>query len=225
MLAQEFWSRSVGLRCSREALKLRGPIPQVLGPTQQVSPRADPLEPEVKVLLVGPADAAVHLGGAREVSETFLDVSGAPVYDDDAGEFGFPDWNGTLALRATVGDYRFTWQMRYIGSVEQDVDFIDDFGNALGSGDGTLADTCLGATLGDVDCKDVGFADDYYTHAFSFYYYGDVWTLGGGIRNVFDEEPPVVDPTEVLSTRNSPIGYGYDLNGRTYFLNIAANFQ
>ena len=71
----------------------------------------------------------------------------------------------------------------------------------------------------------VGFADDYYNHAVSIYYYGDVWTVGGGIRNVFDDEPPLVDGTEVFAVRNVPRAVGYDLNGRTYFLNIAARFQ
>jgi iron complex outermembrane receptor protein len=56
------------------------------------------------------------------------------------------------------------------------------------------------------------------------YFYGDRWTFGGGIRNVFNEEPPFVDGTEILAVNNAPIGYGYDLNGRTYFFNIAANF-
>jgi iron complex outermembrane receptor protein len=56
------------------------------------------------------------------------------------------------------------------------------------------------------------------------YYYGDQWTFGGGIRNVFNVKPPFVDGTEVLSINNTPIGYGYDLNGRTYFLNIAVSF-
>ena len=44
------------------------------------------------------------------------------------------------------------------------------------------------------------------------------------IRNLFDEEPPFVDGTEILSFNNTPIGYGYDLRGRTYFFNIAATF-
>jgi len=62
----------------------------------------------------------------------------------------------------------------------------------------------------------------------SVYYYGDRWTFGGGIRNVFDEKPPVVDHSEEFVeynlVNNTPIGYGYDLRGRTYFLNVAVNF-
>ncbi|MDZ7767609.1 MAG: hypothetical protein U5K38_00275 [Woeseiaceae bacterium] len=57
------------------------------------------------------------------------------------------------------------------------------------------------------------------------FFYGDVWTFGGGVRNLFDEEPPFVDGTEILSTNNAPLGYGYDLNGRTFFVNIRATFD
>jgi len=58
----------------------------------------------------------------------------------------------------------------------------------------------------------------------SLYYYGDRWTFGGGIRNVLDEEPPFIDGSEILSVNNTPIGYGYDINGRTYFFNVAVTF-
>ena len=70
--------------------------------------------------------------------------------------------------------------------------------------------------------------DDYFIHSASAYYYGDVWTIGFGVRNVFNQEPPRVDPGENFESLNSignvPIGYGYDLNGRTYFLNVQAKF-
>jgi iron complex outermembrane receptor protein len=58
----------------------------------------------------------------------------------------------------------------------------------------------------------------------SLYYFGDMWTFGGGIRNILNEKPPVVDGTEILAINNTPIGYGYDLNGRVFFVNIVANF-
>ena len=44
------------------------------------------------------------------------------------------------------------------------------------------------------------------------------------IRNVFDREPPMVDPSEITSKSNAPLGYGYSLNGRNYFLNVQYNF-
>ena len=50
-------------------------------------------------------------------------------------------------------------------------------------------------------------------------------TVGGGIRNAFNEAPPVINAGEgTTSINNTPIGVGYDLNGRTYFLNVGINF-
>jgi iron complex outermembrane recepter protein len=172
-----------------------------------------------------PVNLGVDLSAnhSYEASETFLDDDGVPTYDDDQGEFGLPDWRGRLGIRADIEKLRLSWTVNYLGSVEQDALTINEFGNAI---DGT-ADTCLGPDGGDVNCRDIGFADDYFLHSMSVYYYGDVWTFGGGLRNVFDEAPPLVDPDEgleVTSVNNVPVGYGYDLNGRTYFLNIAASF-
>ena len=56
------------------------------------------------------------------------------------------------------------------------------------------------------------------------YYYKDNLTLGFGIRNVFDKAPPMVDPSEIDSKSNAPLGYGYSLNGRNYFFNVRYNF-
>jgi iron complex outermembrane receptor protein len=44
------------------------------------------------------------------------------------------------------------------------------------------------------------------------------------VRNVFDEKPPIVDASEVLSFSNTPIGYGYDLQGRMLFFDVAYRF-
>ncbi len=158
----------------------------------------------------------------KEASETFLDDEGGVNYDDDAGEWGYPDWKGQLGLRANVSDLRFTWVINYTGKVDQDVDGIDPMSDVFDSQDtGFFGDTCLGPDEGDVLCRDVGFGDDYWLHSASVYYYGDTWTLGAGIRNVFDTKPPLVDPNEVLSVNNVPIGYGYDLRGRTFFVNLS----
>jgi iron complex outermembrane receptor protein len=125
-----------------------------------------------------------------------------------------------MSFRADVNDWRITWSTRYISSVEQQADGIDDPGNIV---DGT-ADTCGGPTLGDVNCRDVGFAENYFVHDASVYYYGDRWTLGAGLRNVFNEAPPMVD-AEVFSFNNVPFGAGYDLLGRTAFVNAVFRWQ
>ena len=41
---------------------------------------------------------------------------------------------------------------------------------------------------------------------------------------MLEEDPPFVDGSEVFAINNTPIGVGYDLNGRTFFFNAAYNF-
>ena len=137
------------------------------------------------------------------------------------GEPAFPEWNGRMSLRAAVGDWRITWSTRYISSVNQDPDGVDPFDNIF---DG-VADTCLGPENGDVNCRDIGFLENYFTHDMSVYWFGDSWTVGAGVRNLTNQAPPFVDGTEVLSVNNAPVSSGYDLFGRTAFLNLEYNWQ
>jgi iron complex outermembrane receptor protein len=170
------------------------------------------------------ADLMVNRG--LENSDLFVSIDGTPSFDDDQGQWGLPDWRGQLDFRADVGDLRFTWRTNYLGEVDEDPDTVDDFDDVIGPPG--LSDTCLGPTQGDVQCRDIAFADDYWLHSTSLYYYGDVWTFGAGVRNVFDEEPKIADQAKNFVAFNSVsgvvVGRGYDLQGRTYFLNVAANF-
>ncbi len=154
-----------------------------------------------------------------EVSQKFTDDNGNPDFDRFDGEPGYAEWTGDLTLRADIDDIRLTWRTRYIGSMVQDADGIDEFDDTSG-----LSDTCLGPAQGDVLCRDIGFVDNYFVHQASVYYRGDTWTIGAGVSNLFDEAPPQVDGSEIFAANNTPRGLGYDTNGRTMFFNIAANF-
>ena len=145
--------------------------------------------------------------------------------DNFEGEPAYPDWNGRMSLRADVGDYRFTWSTRYISSVNQDSEGVDNFDDIFASAGGITADTCLGPDNGDVYCRDIGYAENYFVHDASVYWFGDSWTLGAGVRNVTNQAPPFVDGTEVLSVNNRPISAGYDLFGRTAFINVEYNWK
>lgn len=146
--------------------------------------------------------------------------------DDFVGEFGFPEWTATATYTLDVSDYRFTWQTRFIDAVAQDPAGVDPFSDAFNSlGNGFVSDTCGGPNVGDVLCADVGFADEYYVHAASIRYAGDTWTIRAGINNVFDTAPPKVDSSEVFAISNTPIGNGYDLDGRQFFISIDKDFQ
>ena len=152
------------------------------------------------------------------------------------GEPGYPEWTAFIRNYASFGDWNATWQISYKSRVDQDPDGLDDWGSANGvdNPDGDLdadgaviqvyADTCYGIASGDVDCRDVGFIKSQVTHNMSLYYRADTYVVGFGVRNVFDKAPPRVDGTEISSYSNVPIGYGYSIFGREYFLNISKSF-
>ncbi len=167
--------------------------------------------------------ADLNFNRKLEFTDIFIDaINGTTDIDTDLKNFGFPEWTGQAIFRADISDYRVTWSTRYLSSVRIDPDLREalPFGNVF-DGNGM---TCLGPEFGDVNCRPVGSADRYFRHDLSFYYYGDVWTFGIGARNVLNERPPLVDGRAVFSGWNVPFGSGYDINGREYFINVAANF-
>jgi iron complex outermembrane receptor protein len=151
-----------------------------------------------------------------EASTTFVDDDGDTNYEDLSGNIYYPQWKAQLAFRLNVEDFRFTWVTNYIGETSQHPDYVDDWSDVNQSARG---DTCFGPP-NDVYCRDYADTDEYWLHSASVYWYGDSFTVGAGIRNVFDEEPPFVDSNEYLAINRVPLGLGYDLFGRTYFVNV-----
>lgn len=189
-------------------------------------------------------DLGLNLRANRliERSTTFIDDAGTPTFDDDAGEFFFPEWTGRGTFTADIDKFRFTWQVSYTGPVEQDEDDIDPFSDAFGRGPdgqptGVIGDTCTGGgsrnaagvpngiVPGDgAYCRDVGFAKEQFLHTASLRYRTDRYTLLVGVSNIFNTPPPRVDGTEVLSIANTALGAGYDYDGREFFGSINFKF-
>ncbi|MEL1249460.1 TonB-dependent receptor domain-containing protein [Aurantiacibacter gilvus] len=167
-----------------------------------------------------------------ERSTLFIDDTGVPSLDEDQGEFGFPGWTGRATFTAGYGPVTFTWQTRYIGDTEQQADGIDPLDDAFGNlGTGFLGDTCTGNGTANVPgdgvfCRDIGYADEYFVHTASVRYeFSDWLTLRAGVTNVFDTDPPLIDCNEPISCRsNTPLGNGYDLNGREFFGSVNMRF-
>ena len=167
-----------------------------------------------------PVDVSLNVTASRllERSTVFTNPDGSVDRETYQGEWGFPEWQAQAALRLEWDRWSMTWETRYLGAVNQDPEDVDRFDSIAG-----ISDTCFGPP-NDVLCRDFAEADDYFRHSFSVFYNADTWTVGGGVRNVFNEEPPLVDETEVLAFSNTPIGYGYDLQGRMFFVDVAYRF-
>ena len=165
-------------------------------------------------------DLAANHKVERDITQ--IDEDGDATVTELVGRFGFPEWTATASLAAEYDDFRLTWSTRYIGSAQQPDS--DPFSNAYEGGE---AVTCLGVDAGDVDCRDLDFADDWFSHDVALNYSGDTFSVTFGIRNVFDEEPPMVDSDEYTTNGgNVPLGAGYTpgIFGRTAFIRIGKQF-
>lgn len=172
-------------------------------------------------------DLSLDITAHRQIerSTLYLDDDGVEDFEDYAGEWGFPDWKANSTVRIGYEKWRLQLYTSYLSSVQQDVEGLDTWSDHLDTNDtGFYADTCLGPTNGDLFCRDVGYADRYMVHSLSLSYVEDNWNATIGARNLFDEAPPKVDGNEVSSVNNAPIGYGYNLSGRTIYANFEYQF-
>ena len=175
-------------------------------------------------------DISVEVNANRQIerSTLYINDDGSADYEDYAGEWGFPKWQGNSTVRVEYDKWRLQLRSNYMSAVDQDPRGIDVFSDIYGNpqADGTTSpasDTCLGTSEGDNDvlCRDVGFTDDYMVHSLSLSYIEDNWAVTLGASNILDKEPPFVDGSEVSSINNTPIGYGYNVFGRSIYLNFA----
>ena len=139
-------------------------------------------------------DLSVDLLAARLLSNQFGLTSGN--LTQLVGHYAFPKWSGEADVRFTRDRWTAQWYVRYIGHTRE-TDYVQD-PNWITS------------------------IDAVFYHSFSLRYRdqenGWSWTVG--VRNVFDEDPPVVSQSGSDSSLtagvnfNIPLGGGFDLHGR-----------
>ena len=175
-------------------------------------------------------------------SELVANTDGDIEFDEQVGDFGVPEWTGSVTGGFTQDRWSASWTTRFIDAVAspEEVDrpidpeannrlrAVDGFTNAYDdvntfNGAGTTV-TCLGPDFDDVNCRTVNSAPSYFVHNLSVVYRGDDWNLRLGVNNVFDKNPPLVSPREVFSINNVPLGNGYDLEGREFIARIQKTF-
>lgn len=152
---------------------------------------------------------------ATKMTEALYDVLGT--VDDNVGEPDYPEWRGSARLMLEYDDFRFNWMARYISGGEEDElgEFEED----------TVACTGLSNNAGGrLKCRPVGYTEDYWKHDMSVTWSSDDYLISAGVRNVFNEAPPKVDPSGSFSNTNVPLGVGYDTYGRMPYINFSVNF-
>lgn len=183
---------------------------------------------------------ANHLIERSNVQRTGIDTFVTQNFTD---RFGFPDWTGRATFGARWDDFLFTYQVRYIDAIgnadsitglgwRERIDFGDAFSRGPDGTASTFSPTCLGngspngVVPGDgIFCRPVGTAPEYFEHTTSIRWDNGNLRLIAGVRNIFDEAPPQVSSRAgILQVSNTPIGNGYDLNGREFFGQLLYRF-
>ena len=122
------------------------------------------------------------------------------VLDNFERRWGFPDWVAQLAVQVDWRDWTFFYN----------VDWIDRTGEDP------------------VDNRICSTSDESYSAA-SVRYRGSDWEVIGTIRNMFDNDPPIVSDGCGSETAgrvfNTLPGTGYDLVGRAYILQVSKAFN
>ncbi len=139
------------------------------------------------------------------------------------GDTGFPEWRANLNARLETGPISFFYGLQYIGAVDADR-YAEDgelFGTAPDARDYTLPNGARVPTTSIVSA-----IDDYFLSTFSVEYTGDTFNATIGVRNLFDEDPPLVDQNAWNPTLigNVPAGAAYDILGRSVFLQLTKEF-
>ena len=157
---------------------------------------------------------------AEKINQTTLADSSTQEF---VGDSGFPEWRANMNARLETGPVTFFYGLTFIGEQDADRRAVTQELN------GTLADardysTETGArTSSDTIISKI---DDYFLHTVSVEYQADTWNMTVGLRNVLDEDPPLVDQNSFnpFLVGNVPAGTGYDILGRSLFLQLTKEF-
>lgn len=136
-----------------------------------------------------------------------------------------PHWRGDLQTQLGYRDFTFNWNANYIGkTTDDDIDGLR--GADIVDPNGII--TPLVGNPGVVFAagfRDVEETEEYITHDLSVGYDADTWSILVGVRNVLDEEPPLVDEGEgYFTSANVVLGGGYDVYGRSVFARFSKAF-
>lgn len=143
--------------------------------------------------------------------------------DDRVGEVGFPEWSWIGRLDFATGNWDVIYRARFIGEFARDADDLTESRNRTN----LEACTLLGGPVADTGngpCIKKHFGDSVLYHDLTANYSRDDWSVAFGIRNVADEQPPLITQGQGTSRFNHVVQSGYDLDGRSFFLNLQRRF-
>lgn len=146
---------------------------------------------------------------ANAVVSHYLEQSGRTFpddpYEDFSGMIGAPEYTGQLDLTYDIRNWRVRYGMEWVGSING-YEYYERYDNVDYRPDYLME------------------IDDYFLHNLSVRYSGDDWSVTGGVRNLMDEDPPIISTGAYTSVGNAPLYSGYDYFGRVFFFNFTKKF-
>ena len=141
--------------------------------------------------------------------EQETEILGPEDRDDNLGEIGTPKVKFMSFLSLRRNDWDLVIQNRYIGDGQRD--------------EPEHFEPC-DVWLDSPQCREIDFVDSVWYTDLSLSYFSDTWSVTLGVNNLFDEEPPLIDPRTGPNRNNAVTSSGYDLTGRTIFATAQLGF-
>ena len=158
-------------------------------------------------------DASVNWALERYIQVFGADFLSGVANNDFNGSVGYPNTVGDASIRLDRGDWTYTWFTTYTGRQDD---------NRYYSADLNEPTSYIGSVQGIYTAN----TEAEFRHGASVRWQNDTWSITGGIRNIFDEEPPLVSP-DVVQTAAGNVALaatGYDVRGRRAFVSVSKVF-
>ncbi len=160
-----------------------------------------------------PLDLTWSGGATYQIDQKRQIFADSPIVDN-AGRIGNPKWQIRSTLSLEWKRYQFLWQARYIGRTEFAEDLIDpeepfrvnpEFNTTIPTHDDAVAERRL--------YNDASISANF-----------DRLVLTFGVRNLTDTKPPLIEAFSGPNRNNAVTSSGFDLFGRTWFLQGRVRF-
>lgn len=155
---------------------------------------------------IGVGTALLNVGVTQMTERYSTLFATDPIYDE-VGTIGTPEFSANVDLTYSWDKWRVRYGVEWIAASGYEAYYLGRYGYSL------LNDYGM-----DVE------VDDYYLHSASVQYRADDWAVTVGVRNLFNEDPDNVTTGYVSRVGNAPLYSGYDLVGRTAFVNLTKSF-
>lgn len=162
----------------------------------------------------------IWLNAATFSTERQTQVFAGDTINELKGTYGNPELRYNSNVIVNLGDsWSFSWVARFID--ETTADAVARSAQGADCDNFQVRPDILDTTEATAAVCD---ADSAWYHDLSATYTRDTWSVTGGIRNVADEQPPLIDDDAGSNRLNRVTSSGYDQFGRRFFVNVTKAF-